>query len=161
MTSASSASNAAANKEKEGSSREKSRAEFVSSLIKAMEEAMEMSAAADADSLKNADASLAEKCVEKMRFDYPDATRKELERLSESIDLRVLMMTSRDGGGVAGGECGASLEFDSKVIENIALGATKADAAAERMQSATTTTTTRTRTTTTTERSENDNHATI
>jgi len=47
----------------------------------------------------------------------------------------------------------------SKVIENIALGATKADAAAERMQSATTTTTT-TRTTTT-ESSENDNHATI
>ena len=102
-SSASSSSNAAAEKEKEGSSREKSRAEFVSSLIKAMEEAMEMSAAAaddDADS-KNADASLAEKCVEKMRFDYPDATRKELERLSESIDLRVLMMTSRDGGGVA------------------------------------------------------------
>ena len=82
--------------------------------------------ATDADS-KNADSSsLAEKCVEKMRFDYPDATRKELERLSESIDLRVLMMTSRDGGGGDGGEC-ASLEFDSKVIENIALGATKAD----------------------------------
>jgi hypothetical protein len=160
MTTASSSSNAAAaKKEKEGTSREKTtRAEFVSSLIKAMEEAMELSAA-DADS-KNADASLAEKCVEKMRFDYPDATRKELERLSESIDLRVLMMTSRDGGGDDGGECGASLEFDSKVIENIALGATKADAAAERMQSATTTTT-RTRTTTTTERSENDNHATI
>jgi hypothetical protein len=131
-----------------------------------MEEAMEMSAA-DADSNDDADSSssLAEKCVEKMRFDYPDATRKELERLSESIDGRVLMMTSsstttttRDGGGGDGGEW-ASLEFDSKVIENIALGATKADAAAERMQSATTTTT-RTRTTTT-ERSENDNHATI
>ena len=158
MTTASSSSNAAAaKKEKEGSSQEKTRAEFVSSLIKAMEEAMELSADADSN---NADASsLAEKCVEKMRFDYPDATRKELERLSESIDLRVLMMTSRDGGGVAGGECGASLEFDSKVIENIALGATKADAAAERMQSAKTTTTKRT--TTTTERSENDNHATI
>ena len=163
MTSAS--SSAAAEKEKEGS-QEKSRAEFVSSLIKAMEEAMEMSAT-DADS-KNADSSsLAEKCVEKMRFDYPDATRKELESLSESIDGRVLMMTSstrttttRDGG-VDDGEC-ASLEFDSKVIENIALGATKADAAAERMQSATTTTTTtRTTRTTTTERSENDNHATI
>jgi len=158
----STSSSSAAEKEKEGS-REKSRAKFVSSLIKAMEEAMEMSAA-DADSNDNADSSssLAEKCVEKMRFDYPDATRKELERLSESIDGRVLMMTSsssttttttRDGGEWA------SLEFDSKVIENIALGATKADAAAERMQSATTTTT-RTRTTTT-ERSENDNHATI
>ena len=154
----SSSNAAAAKKEKEGSSQEKTRAEFVSSLIKAMEEAMELSADADSN---NADASsLAEKCVEKMRFDYPDATRKELERLSESIDLRVLMMTSRDGGGDdGGGECGASLEFDSKVIENIALGATKADAAAERMQSAKTTTTKRT--TTTTERSENDNHATI
>jgi len=160
----STSSSSAAEKEKEGS-REKSRAEFVSSLIKAMEEAMEMSAA-DADSNNDADSSssLAEKCVEKMRFDYPDATRKELERLSESIDGRVLMMTSssssstRDGGGGDGGEW-ASLEFDSKVIENIALGATKADAAAERMQSATTTTT-RTRTTTT-ERSESDNHATI
>jgi hypothetical protein len=165
MTTSTSSSSSAAEKEKEGGSREKSRAKFVSSLIKAMEEAMEMSAA-DADSNDDADSSssLAEKCVEKMRFDYPDATRKELERLSESIDGRVLMMTSssssstRDGGGGDGGEW-ASLEFDSKVIENIALGATKADAAAERMQSATTTTT-RTRTTTT-ERSENDNHATI
>ena len=170
MTTSTSSSSAAAEKEKEEDSREKRvRAEFVSSLIKAMEEAMEMSAA-DADSNDNADSSssLAEKCVEKMRFDYPDATRKELERLSESIDGRVLMMksssssttttTTRDGGGGDGGEW-ASLEFDSKVIENIALGATKADADAERMQSATTTTT-RTRTTTT-ERSENDNHATI
>ena len=170
MTTSTSSSSAAEKEKEEGSREKRVRAKFVSSLIKAMEEAMEMSAA-DADSNDDADSSssLAEKCVEKMRFDYPEATRKELERLSESIDGRVLMMTSsssssssstttRDDGGGDGGEW-ASLEFDSKVIENIALGATKADAAAERMQSATTTTT-RTRTTTT-ERSENDNHATI
>ena len=87
-----------------------SRKEFVSNLIKAMEMSNERNDEEDDDDDDSSKIITAKKCVEKMRFDYPQLTRKELERLSESID--------KDGR--------RGLVFDSKVLENIALGATKA-----------------------------------
>ena len=88
-----------------------SRAEFVSNLIKAMEMSNERNDEEEDDDDDSSKVRTAKKCAEKMRFDYPQLTRKELERLSESID--------KDGR--------RGLVFDSKVLENIALGATKAD----------------------------------
>jgi len=87
-----------------------SRKEFVSNLIKAMEMSNERNDEEDDDDDDSSKIRTAKKCAEKMRFDYPQLTRKELERLSESID--------KDGR--------RGLVFDSKVLENIALGATKA-----------------------------------
>ena len=86
-----------------------SRAEFVSNLIKAMEMSKKRNDEEEEDN-DNDSKSRAKKCARKMRFDYPQVTRKELERLSETLD--------KDG---------TDLRFDSKVLENIALGATKAD----------------------------------
>ena len=85
-----------------------SRAEFVSNLIKAMEMSKKRNDEEDDDN-EDDSKTIAKKCVRKMRFDYPQLTRKELERLSETLDD------------------GTDLVFDSKVLENIALGATKAD----------------------------------
>ena len=86
-----------------------SRAEFVSNLIKAMEMSKKRNDEEEEDN-DNDSKTRAKKCARKMRFDYPQVTRKELERLSETLD--------KDG---------TDLVFDSKVLENIALGATKAD----------------------------------
>ena len=86
-----------------------SRAEFVSNLIKAMEMSKKRNEEEEEDN-DNDSKTRAKKCARKMRFDYPQVTRKELERLSETLD--------KDG---------TDLRFDSKVLENIALGATKAD----------------------------------
>ncbi|CAL6429546.1 unnamed protein product [Bathycoccus prasinos] len=88
-----------------------SRAEFVSNLIKAMEMSNERNDEEEDDDDDSSKVRTAKKCAEKMRFDYPQLTRKELERLSETLD--------KDGR--------RGLVFDSKVLENIALGATKAD----------------------------------
>lgn len=86
-----------------------SRAEFVSNLIKAMEMSKKRNEEEEEEN-DNDSKTRAKKCARKMRFDYPQVTRKELERLSETLD--------KDG---------TDLRFDSKVLENIALGATKAD----------------------------------
>ena len=86
-----------------------SRAEFVSNLIKAMEMSKKRNEEEEEEN-DNDSKTRAKKCARKMRFDYPQVTRKELERLSETLD--------KDG---------TDLVFDSKVLENIALGATKAD----------------------------------
>ena len=88
-----------------------SRKEFVSNLIKAMEMSNERNDEEEDDDDDSSKVRTAKKCAEKMRFDYPQLTRKELERLSETLD--------KDGR--------RGLVFDSKVLENIALGATKAD----------------------------------
>ena len=83
------------------------------------------------------DDECAERCVEKMRFDYPDATRKELETLGRSVEERTRGATTTttkaaaSGVGVASAtktkptSCEFKCTFDSKVLENIALGATK------------------------------------
>ena len=77
------------------------------------------------------DDECAERCVEKMRFDYPDATRKELETLGRSVEERTRGATTTTASGAASAtktkptRCEFKCTFDSKVLENIALGATK------------------------------------
>ena len=45
----------------------------------------------------------AERCVEKMRFDYPDATRKELETLGRSVEERTRGATTTTTKAAASG----------------------------------------------------------
>ena len=62
-----------------------SRAEFVSDLIKAMEMSKKRNEEEEEEN-DNDSKTRAKKCARKMRFDYPQVTRKELERLSETLD---------------------------------------------------------------------------
>ena len=60
-----------------------SRAEFVSNLIKAMEMSKKRNDEEEEDN-DNDSKTRAKKCARKMRFDYPQVTRKELERFERN-----------------------------------------------------------------------------
>ena len=114
---------------------------FVREAIRAMEEAMKKTTKGTKEEEEGSTFAFggdvdecAERCVEKMRFDYPDATRKELETLGRSVEERTrgatTMATTTAAGAASATKtnptrCEFKCTFDSKVLENIALGATK------------------------------------